>query len=86
MSIYVAKLSSCECCAPVPDFIFRADNIVSAVMKAHEALEGMNQRAEKANLDHDEPEITAIEEMFGVEIMDEQGLAEVVEVWEAMKK
>lgn len=86
MPIYVAKLNSCEC-TPVPDFVFRADDMVSAVMKCQETLEKIHEMVAGSKVElHDEPTISAIEEMFGMELMDEEGINDMVEFWKDVSK
>jgi hypothetical protein len=81
MPTYIAKLDSCDC-TPVPDFVFRADNMVSAVMKCQETLEQIHKLASGSKVEiHNEPTISSIEEMGGLEIMDEVGISEMVEFW-----
>lgn len=81
MPVYVAKLESCEC-TPVPDFIFRADDMVSAVMKCQETLEKIHSMVSGSKVElHREPTISAIEEMFDMELMDEQGVVDTVDIW-----
>jgi len=81
MPIYVAKLDSCDC-TPVPDFVFRADDMVSAVMKCQETLEKIHSMVAGSKVElHTAPTITGIEEMFGMDLMDEEGITDMVEFW-----
>jgi len=74
MPVFVAKFESCDC-IPIPDFILRAENMVSAVIKCQETLERIHKMTGDS---HDEPTIDAIEQM-PFEIMDEEGINDVVE-------
>jgi hypothetical protein len=90
MPIYIAKLNSCDCCSPVPDFIFRADDMVSAVMNCQEVLVKVREMTiDTAVEPHEDPTISCVEEMFGMELMDEEGISDMVEMWKdiaAVKK
>ena len=74
MPIFVAKFDSCDC-IPVPDFVLRAENMVSAVIKCQEVLDRLEKEIGDA---HSVPTIDAIEQM-PFEIMDEEGVNDVLE-------
>lgn len=79
MPIFVAKFDSCDC-IPIPDFVFRAENMVSAVIKCQEVLDRMEKEIGDA---HSAPTIDGIEQM-GFEIMDEEGINDVIEFLKVM--
>ncbi len=84
MPIYVATLDSCDS-IPTPDFIFRADNMVSAVMKCQEALEKAQGLAEGTKVvKHDLPVIKSIDEVDGIELMDDEGITDMVALWKEL--
>jgi hypothetical protein len=74
MPIFVAKFDSCDC-IPIPDFVFRADDMVSAVIKCQEVLDRLEKEIKDS---HSIPTIDAIEQM-PFEIMDEEGVSDVLE-------
>lgn len=85
MPIYIAKFEACDC-TPVPDMVFRADNMVSAVMQCQETLNSINAKALAAHVElHDEIRIEAIEEV-GFEIMDDEGIESVVKFWKEVSE
>jgi hypothetical protein len=79
MPIFVAKFDSCDC-IPIPDFVFRADDMVSAVIKCQDVLDSLEKIIGDA---HSIPTIDAIEQM-GFEIMDEEGVNDVIEFLKEM--
>jgi signal recognition particle receptor subunit beta len=86
MPVFIAKFESCDC-TPSPDMVVRADDMVSAVMKCQETLEKIHTMAAGSKVDlHDAPTISAIEEMFGMELMDEEGISDVVGFWKDVVK
>lgn len=74
MPVFVAKFDSFDC-IPIPDFIFRAEDMVSAVIKWQETLDSIHKLTAEH---HDVPTIEAIEQT-PFEIMDDEGINDVVE-------
>jgi len=85
MPVYIATLSGCEC-TPVPDMVFRADDMVSAVMQCQEKLEVMRCKALEAKVDTCcDLSIESIE-IADFELMDEVGIESVVGFWKDVVK
>jgi hypothetical protein len=86
MPVYIATFDACDC-TPVPDMAFRADNMVSAVMQCQEMLEKIAKLAAGSKLElHSEPTISGIEEMGGLELMDEECINDMLQVWKMVSK
>lgn len=85
MPIYIASLSGCEC-TPVPDMVFRADDMVSAVMQCQEKLEVIRCKALEFEIDTCcDLKIQSIDEAT-FELMDDVGIESVVEFWKDVVK
>ncbi len=80
MPVYIATINGCEA-TPVPDMVFRADDMISAVMQAQEKLEVMRCKALEAKVR------TCCDLSLGgineatFELMDDVGIESVVEFW-----
>ncbi len=84
MPVYIVSFGGCAC-RPTPDFALRADDMVSAVMKCHEKLHEMQNASEKLHEGHNDLMIEAIS-VADFELMDDEGIAEVVELWKDLEK
>lgn len=85
MPAYIATLTGCDC-NPIPDMVFRADDMISAVMTCQEKLDGLNAKALEAKL---EPccEISIMEiRQAEFELFDDAGIESVVEFWKETVK
>lgn len=82
MPTYVAQLSSCDC-TPIPDMVFRADDMVSAVMTCQEKLDAINRKAEEKKIAlHEDLSILSLSEA-DFELFDDEGVENVVSFWTA---
>ena len=85
MPVYIATLSGCEC-TPVPDMVFRAEDMVDAVMQCQEKLEVMRVKALEAKVETCcDLSITSIDEAT-FELMDDVGIESVVGFWKEVVK
>jgi len=83
MPIYIASLRGCES-TPVPDFVFRAEDMVSAVMLCQEKLEVLRCKALEAKVETCcDLAIQSIDEAT-FELMDDVGIETVVSVWKEL--
>lgn len=80
MPIYIATLSSCDC-TPIPEMVFRAEDMVSAVMTCQEKLEVIRTKAVEAKVElHGSISVISISEA-DFELFDEAGIEDVVSFW-----
>lgn len=85
MPIYIVTLSGCEN-TPIPDLIFRADDMVSAVMQAQEKIEVLRCKAIEADVEMCcDLSIQSIG-TAPFELMDDVGIESVVEFWKEVVK
>ena len=85
MPIYIATLHGCEF-TPVPDMVFRAEDMVSAVMTCQEKLETIRCKALEAKIDTCcDLSIESIGEV-DFELMDDVGIESVVSFWKDVVK
>lgn len=85
MPVYIATLSGCEC-TPIPDMVFRADDMVSAVMHCQEKLAVIRLKATEAKVElHEDVSIMSISETE-FELLDDAGIESVVGFWKETVK
>ena len=81
MPLYLATFSSCDC-TPVPDMVFRADDIVSAVIECQDKIEMIRRKAKEAKVElHSDITLVGLNEGDNMEFMDELGIDSLVDFW-----